>query len=96
MNYTPWEIRKDNMGELVERYFGLKEYGGSMYSEAMMQYRDMANGGDGGTLGFWPRDWPELAVRTGQPVEEPTCRSYNYPGYPDSFFVEVLMALDEY
>ena len=47
----------------------------SILREVKMQYEDMANGGDGGILGF--------------PDDEATCRSYNYPGYPDAFFQEV-------
>ena len=43
--------------------------------EVKMQYADMANGGDGGLLGF--------------PTDESTCRSHNYPHYKDSFFQEV-------
>lgn len=41
----------------------------------MWQYINMARGGDGG----------ELYGIEG----EPTCREYNYPDYPDSFFQEV-------
>ncbi len=47
----------------------------SVLEEIKQQYIDMANGGDGGQLkGF---DAGE------------TCRSYNYGGYPDSFFRKV-------
>ena len=51
----------------------------SMLREVRWQYADMANGGDGGELGFGE--------------ENATCRSYNYPGYPDSFFQEVCSLL---
>ena len=47
----------------------------SILEEIERQYTNMANGGDGGQLtGF------EAGT---------TCRSYNYSGYPDSFFQEV-------
>ena len=48
----------------------------SMLSEVKWQYANMANGGDGGDLGF---------ERNG----ETTCRGINYEGYPNSFFQEV-------
>ena len=51
----------------------------SMLREVRWQYADMANGGDGGELGFGE--------------EGTTCRSHNYPGYPDSFFQEVCALL---
>jgi hypothetical protein len=48
----------------------------SMLREVKWQYADMACGGDGGELGFEDGD-------------NSTCRRYNYPGQPDSFFQEV-------
>ena len=48
----------------------------SMLREVRWQYADMANGGDGGDLGF-------------EENGETTCRGVNYKGYPDSFFQEV-------
>ena len=58
---------------------------GGVLREVKLQYRDMANGGDGGEMGYVPSDY------NGPPVGEygVTCRAYNYPGYPDSFFQEV-------
>ena len=53
----------------------------SMLREVRVQYADMATGGDGGSLGFSPDGWTK--------EKHPTCREYNYPGYPDSFFQEV-------
>jgi hypothetical protein len=41
----------------------------------------MAEGGDGGPLGFTPDDWPHY--------DAPTRREYNYPEHSDSFFQEV-------
>jgi hypothetical protein len=81
--------------EAIEQYIDMREFGQSMYFDTMAQYRDMAMGGDGGDLGFWPDDWAEIAVNTRQPVITPTCRSYNYPNYPDSFFQRVLKGLGE-
>ena len=67
-----------------------------MYREVMHQYKDMARGGDGGPLGFTPEDWRETCVERYLPVTtEPTCRSYNYPTHPDSFFRKVLKILGE-
>ncbi len=48
----------------------------SMLREVKYQYADMANGGDGGDLGF-------------EENGERTCRGINYPDHPDSFFQEV-------
>jgi len=81
--------------EAIERYQHMREFGQTMYRDVMTQYKDMARGGDGGSLGFWPDDWAEVAVNTKQPVVEPTCRSYNYPDYPDSYFQRVLEGLGE-
>ena len=50
--------------------------GSSMLREVKWQYADMANGGDGGELGF-------------EEDGETTCRGINYPGKPDRFFQEV-------
>jgi hypothetical protein len=64
--------------EMVKGYTEMKatlSYS-SMYHEAKYQYIDMANGGDGGELGF---------ERNG----ETTCRGINYKDYPDAFFREV-------
>ena len=46
-----------------------------MLNEVMWQYFNMARGGDGGKL---------YGIE-----DNPSCREYNYPGYPDSFFQEV-------
>ena len=48
-----------------------------MLREVKWQYADMAAGGDGGLI--HSRD-------SGQGT---TCRDYNYPNHPDSFFQEV-------
>jgi hypothetical protein len=50
--------------------------GSSMIREVMWQYKDMANGGDGGPMGF-------------EEEGKSTCRDINYPGCPDEFFQEV-------
>ena len=71
-------MRRISVPETVMRYREMEEHvtGGSMLREVRMQYADMANGGDGGELGF-------------EDVAGGTCRQYNYPGQPDSFFQEV-------
>ena len=68
---------------LVKHYKEMESYSthatNSMIREVKQQYVDMAKGGDGGQLpGF---------------DEGKTCRSYNYPGYPDSFFRDVCEAM---
>lgn len=47
-------------------------------TEISNQYISMARGGDGGLLGIGGY---------------PTCREYNYPGHPDSFFQKVCDAM---
>ena len=82
--------------EMIQRYAEMKHFGSSMYRESMWQYADMARGGDGGELGFIPEDWAKMCVDAMRPVDSvPTCRAYNYPGYPDSFFAAVLDGLGE-
>ncbi|MBC8408841.1 MAG: hypothetical protein H8E12_09005 [Rhodobacteraceae bacterium] len=53
----------------------------TILQEVRWQYTDMAGGGDGGPLGFVPEDWSGNC--------SPTCREYNYPDHPDTFFQEV-------
>jgi hypothetical protein len=55
----------------------------SMLRQVRIQYLDMAEGGDGGELGYTPPGYNHI----------PTCREYNYAGYPDSFFQEVCKGL---
>jgi len=68
--------------ETVKGYTEMKAYASysSMYREAKYQYIDMAQGGDGGEMGF---------ERNG----ETTCRGINYKGYPDSFFHDVSVRM---
>lgn len=61
----------------------------SMIREVKWQYQDMANGGDGGPLGFAPWDYKEECGEEG-----PSCRDYNYPNHPDSFFQEVCALMN--
>jgi hypothetical protein len=70
-----------DVAEVVMNYKQMERMGGSMLREVKWQYAEMAEGGDGGSLGFMPQDWAG--------DNQPTCREYNYPGYPDSFFQEV-------
>ena len=87
--------RTYDVDDAIESYKKLKQYGAGMYEDAMRQYRAMAIGGDGGLLGYWPDDWPDTMIEHALPVCEPTCRAYNYPGVPDSFFIRVLEGLGE-
>ena len=73
--------------EMIDYYRELQSFtaGSSMLREIEWQYIDMAQGGDGGSLGSgvsseWegPRGWPETS-----------CRGINYPQEPDAFFQEV-------
>ena len=52
----------------------------STLREVRFQYKDMAQGGDGGELGYAPDGFNR----------SPSCREYNYPLHPDSFFQEVV------
>ena len=64
--------------EMIECYREMQaEFAGSsMLREVMWQYIDMAQGGDGGDLGFEERG-------------STTCRGINYPSTPDTFFQDV-------
>ena len=64
--------------QMVEHYKSMRANvnATTMYNEAKWQYISMANGGDGGCLGF---------EQNGQT----TCRGINYPNHPDSFFRQV-------
>ena len=70
-----------DIAEVVMNYKNMEKISSAMLYEVRWQYADMADGGDGGPLGYVPSDWDS--------VEEPSCREYNYPNYPDSFFQEV-------
>lgn len=69
--------------EMIEYYLLMQGSGSSMLREIEWQYTDMAVGGDGGRLHYKPIDWD------GTHPQGPTCREYNYPGKPDTFFQEV-------
>ena len=75
--------------EIIKNYKQMQEMKphSSMLREVRIQYSDMAEGGDGGRLGFQPSDW------NGTHPLGPTCREYNYPNKPDSFFQEVSAAV---
>tara|TARA_E500000318_G_C3421568_1_gene157493 strand:- start:44 stop:292 length:249 start_codon:yes stop_codon:yes gene_type:complete len=63
----------------VNRYKVMQAHGSmattSMLNDVERQYIDMAQGGDGGQLDGFDHGT--------------TCRSYNYNGYPNSFFQQV-------
>ena len=71
--------------EIIKNYRAMQEMKphSSMLREVRLQYADMAKGGDGGELGYTPPGYSHI----------PTCREYNYPGKPDSFFQKVQEAL---
>ena len=79
----------------ISQYLELREVSPSMYRDATWQFRDMALGGDGGVITPWPDDWPEIAVRNGWGIKDPTIRQYYYPNAPDLFFNQVLYGLGE-
>ena len=62
-----------NAAEMIEFYKYMVSVGGGR--EVMWQYVDMARGGTGGKL---------IGIEG-----EPSCREYNYPDEPDTFFQEV-------
>ena len=71
--------------EVIKNYRAMQEMKphSSMLREVRLQYADMAEGGDGGELGYTPPGYSHV----------PTCREYNYPDKPDSFFQKVQEAL---
>ncbi len=62
----------------------------SMLREIKHQYSEMARGGDGGPLGYTPSDYSG----DDPGPSGPSCRDYNYPGYPDLFFQEVCALMN--
>ena len=74
-----------NAKDVIKNYKAMQEMKphSSILREVRIQYADMAAGGDGGTLGFTPDGFNR----------PPTCREYNYPLEPDSFFKEVREAV---
>ena len=68
--------------EMIKTYSEMGSSG--MLNEVRYQYLEMAEGGTGGRLGFKPQD------STCMHPDGPTCREYNYPNQPDSFFQEVI------
>ena len=75
--------------EVIKTYKQMQEQSpnSSILREVSWQYADMAEGGDGGRLYFKPHGW------NGTHPDGPTCREFNYPGKPDSFFQTVCAAL---
>jgi len=69
---------KEDIPRTIMLYTGMMSTipGSSMIREVKWQYKDMANGGDGGPMGF-------------EEEGQTTCRALNYPGCPDEFFQEV-------
>jgi hypothetical protein len=72
------EQLQQKIRETVSYYVQMRESQptSSILREVRWQYADMAEGGDGGDLGFVE-------------IENKTCRAENYPGYPDRFFQDV-------
>jgi len=79
------EINDDNFDLEVERlvihYRNTKSFNPRMYNEAMWQYADMANGGNGGLI---------------DSSGTKSIRSEYYAAHPDRFFFEVLSCLGEF
>lgn len=69
---------QNKIRETVSYYIEMRDNNphSSILREVRWQYADMAEGGDGGDLGF---------EENGQT----SCRGVNYPGYPDRFFQAV-------
>jgi hypothetical protein len=97
MNELPTEETwSDQVASTAETYQAMRHISPPLYQQMILQYGNMAEGGRGGRLGFVPDDWPDQAVNAMQPVDSiPTLRDYNYPGYPNEFFFQVLQALGE-
>ena len=82
----------------VECYNLIKQISPSEYHGIVLQYRDMSRGGEGGRMGYTPRDWSIKAQRHGinhDPRRAPTVRQYRYHEVPDSYFDTVLKGLGE-
>ena len=75
---VPESIWREKMPRTISHYRDMEHMnpGSGMLREVRWQYKDMANGGDGGDLGF-----EENGQRS--------CRGINYLGYPDQYFREV-------
>lgn len=71
------EEMEARMIRCIVAYRQMENINSLMLIEIKEQYRDMANGGDGGYTGFED----DNGYRT--------CRDINYRGYPDRFFQEV-------
>ena len=76
--------------ETIEAYTEMRTLkpNSSILREVRWMYLDMAEGGDGDTLGYKPEDFKGQCGDNG-----PTCREYNYPGYTDEFFKEVVAGM---
>ena len=70
-----------DVAEVVMNYKQMEQVSSTMLHQVRQQYADMSAGGDGGPLGYLPDGWTKNT--------DPSCREYNYPDYPDSFFQEV-------
>ena len=76
--------------ETIEAYTEMRELkpNSSILREVQWMYLDMAKGGDGDVLGYKPSEFKGQCGDDG-----PTCREYNYPGYADEFFKEVVAGM---
>ena len=77
--------------ETIEAYTEMRTLkpNSSILAEVRLQYLDMATGGNGYELGYKPTDFEGCCGDYG-----PTCREYNYPGYPDEFFQTVVEGME--
>jgi hypothetical protein len=76
-----------SVADIVTRYRQMETHSpnSGILREVRYQYADMADGGDGGSLGYTPSDYAGPSPgATGV-----TCRAYNYPDYTNAFFQEV-------
>jgi hypothetical protein len=72
---TPEEIESKVIRSVIH-FRSLEKMKSSMLGEIKWQYKDMAQGGDSGELGF-------------EENGKSSCREVNYPGYPNTFFQQV-------
>ena len=80
MDRISWENEASRM---IKSYMEMRELNSpnSLYEEAMWQYAEMANGGDGGPTGS---------------SDGGTIRSEYYTNHPNEFFFMVLSGLGEF
>ena len=85
-----WQI-----ADMVTILKELKRFKPEEYRITVLEFCAMARGEQGNVIWPWPSDWVERCVNNLKQVVPPTTRSYQYPGYSNDYFVQVLRHLRE-